>query len=80
MKPSKIKEILNSHAIEIMKQVGFENVRLGVSVHKSGGCIRVSVKPDRVKDLPKKITVTTDKGNIEIPIDVHGDYEELKLH
>lgn len=78
--PQRIRQLLKTNVHEILRQIGYEEVRLGVSVNDSEACIQVSVKPEKVDAMPKHVSVTTERGSIDIPLKVTGDYEPFELH
>ncbi len=76
----RIQELLRSHTHEIMKQLGDEEIIIGISMSDSKACLSVSVLSERVSEIPHSITIMTDEGEVEIPVKAKGDYEPIRLH
>lgn len=70
-----VQDLLRTHLHEILEQLGYKDIRLGIPVGDPEPCIRVSVLPQRVSAMPRKVTVSTDSGPVDIPLKVSGDYE-----
>jgi hypothetical protein len=77
--PGVVQHLLRTHLPEILAQLGYEEIEIGIPVGDPDPHIRVSVTPDRVRAMPRFVTVRTEDGPIDIPIKVVGDYEAYEL-
>jgi len=78
--PGMIQRLLRTNAQEILRQLGSEETRIGVSMRDSEAYLHVSVRPERVSAMPKSVRVSSEEGPVDIPLNVTGDYEPLELH
>ena len=77
--PKIVQSLLRQHLPEILAQLGYGELRLGIPVGDPDPCLLVSVPPQRIPALPPSVTVHTIDGPIDIPLKVSGDYEPSKL-
>ena len=73
-----ILELLRDHADELLEKVGARPVHLSFPTDGRGARLKVSVCPGCATDLPCSIQVRLGGSDLEVPIEVAEDYEQIR--